>query len=98
MSDHGDSTARAYQPTTSVDEMDREVMPSEFRAFRTETRVALGVIADALARIEKHLERGALLQEDANARIDRLEIDSLAVRRQIAALEENATKRRKGKK
>jgi hypothetical protein len=70
-------------------------LENRFDAHARDTSTTLALISAALVRIEKRLENNALGFEDANARIDRVEVNELELRRQLALLKPSKKAKRK---
>lgn len=66
-------------------------------AHARDTSATLTLIAAAVARIEKRLENNALGFEDVNARIDRVEVNELELRRQLVLLQKKPSKKARSK-
>lgn len=69
-----------------------QTLENRFDAHSRDTASTLAIIAAAVARIEKRLENNSLGFEDVNARIDRIEINELETRRQLALLQKPSKK------
>ena len=65
------------------------------RTYARDHAASLALITSALARIERRLENNSLGFEDVNARVDRVEVNDIETRRQLALLKPSKKVKRK---